>query len=58
VDPRLVEHFDESVGEEARRRLVGVADPEVDDVLPRLLEGGALALELGEEIGRESLETI
>jgi hypothetical protein len=58
VDVLVVQVRDHRVEQEPRRRLVGVADAEVDDVLPLLLEGGALALELGEEIRGELLEPV
>jgi hypothetical protein len=49
---------DHRVEQEPRGRLIGIADAEVDDVLALLLERGALALELGDEFGRELPETV
>jgi hypothetical protein len=50
VDVLVVQVGDHRVEQEPGRRLVGVADAQVDDILALLLEGGALALELGEEV--------
>src|SRR5439155_14273151 len=55
MDVLVVQMSDQRVEEKPRRRLVGVADAEVDDVLALLLEHGALALELGEEVRGELL---
>ena len=58
MDALVVKARDEGVEQELGRRLVGIADAEVDNVLSGLLERGALALELGKEIRREFLEAI
>src|SRR5258708_2231822 len=58
MDGLVVQVRGHRVEEEPGRRLVGVADAEVDDVLPLLLEDGAFALELREEIGRKFLQAV